>query len=70
MKKVPTKEPRKSGFDVHSGKSKVERGGQGDLELQEGHDDRLHADRSPRECVFERGDRSEDLGHADHDVRT
>lgn len=49
-------EPSKSGFDVHSGKGKVESGGQGDLELREGHDDGLHAERGLRECVFERGD--------------
>jgi hypothetical protein len=64
------KEPSKSGFDVHSGKGKVERRRQGDLELREGHDDGLHAEGCFGECVFERGDGGEDLGHADQDVRT
>lgn len=49
------------------GKGKVERGGQGELELRKGHDDTLHPDKSLRESY------SNDVieaGHADHDVRT
>jgi len=65
-----TEEPGELLLDVDRDESEVEGGGDGGLELREGHDERLHLLGSLGESVFQRGDGSEDLGDTDEDVRS
>ena len=62
-------EPAKAVFTVGGDKYKVPSGRDGDLELGDSHDDRLHALGCLGEGVLERGDGGEDLADADENVR-
>ena len=64
-----TEEPAKAVFTVSGHKYKVPSGRDGDLELGDSHDDRLHALGCLGERVLERGDGGEDLADANEDVR-
>ena len=63
-------EPGEPLLDVNRDESEVEGGGDGSLELREGHDERFHLLGSLGESVLQRGDGSEDLGDTDEDVRS
>lgn len=65
-----TEQPGEAVLDVDGGERKVDSGGEGGLELREGHDDGLHANGRLGESVLEGGDGREDLGYTDEDVGT
>jgi hypothetical protein len=64
------KEPAEAIFTVGGDKCKVQSGSNGDLELADSHDDRLHAFWRLREGVLERGDGRKDFPDADENIRT
>ena len=63
-------EPTKAILTIGGDKRKVQSGGDGDLELTEGHDDRLHTLRRLGESVLEGGDGRKDFANANENIRT